>query len=163
MKPDHNTPAANRDFNVPLSVSEMAKVIGLSRSQFNEHVHRGVFPPPVYTTKTRRPFYTPEQQREVVAVRSSRIGVNGEFILFYEQRRHAPSTQASSSGKEVRPAANAAMLDDLMRAISEVGMATATRADVERAAAEVFPTGIPSDLSKVVQPVYLHLRRQGNR
>ena len=55
------------------------------------------------------------------------------------------------------------MLDDLMRALADLEMTTVTRNDVERAVAEAFPTAVPDDLSKVIQPVVLHLRRQGLR
>ena len=163
MKLNHREPWADHDFVMPLSVSEMATVIGLSRSQFNDHVRRGVFPPPVYDINTRRPFYLPDHQRVVVGVRTSRIGVNGKFVLFYDKRQQVASRVSMSRRKEVPSKAVIPLLDDLMRALADLGMTTVTRADVERAAAEAFPSGVPDDLSKVVQPIFVNLRRQGLR
>ena len=37
----------------------------------------GVFPPPVYDLRTRRPHYTEEMQKMCMAVREKNVGVNG--------------------------------------------------------------------------------------
>jgi len=52
-----------------VSVSEMARIVGLSRSRFYGLVNEGVFPPPVYDLRTRRPFYDLDlQQRCLVGM-----------------------------------------------------------------------------------------------
>lgn len=162
MKPARE-PWEHHDYAGPLSVLEMAATVGLSRTQFSEHVRRGVFPPPVYDLRTRRPYYTVEQQRVVIGVRESRIGTNGQYVLFYSRRQH--QTTASKPKVLVRPQSPAAppsLIDDLHRAMTELGLTSVTRKDVEQSVAVVFPGGVP-DLQRAVQPTYLELRRRGVR
>jgi hypothetical protein len=45
-----------------VTVSEMARMVGLSRARFYQLVEAGVFPPPVYCVSTRRPMYVEELQ-----------------------------------------------------------------------------------------------------
>src|SRR5947207_1020675 len=68
-----------------VSVTMMAETVGLSRSRFYDYVRRGVFPCPLYSLATKRPFYTAEAQQVIHEVRQTGIGANGEFVLFYER------------------------------------------------------------------------------
>lgn len=47
-----------------VSVSEMARKVGLSRSRFYDLVRAGVFPQSVYCIRTRRPMFLTEQQAD---------------------------------------------------------------------------------------------------
>lgn len=166
MRPQHD-PWVHHDYAGPLSVQEMAAVIGLSRTQFNEHVRRGVLPPPVYDLVTHRPYYTVEQQRVVIGVRGSRIGINGRYVLFYSRRQQSPPGWKPKPKQAMeRPKSSAAspsFIDDLHRAMGELGLTSLTKTDVEHAVAIAFPGGVPGDLQRAVQPTFLELRRRGVR
>src|ERR1043166_9731973 len=68
-----------------VTVSEMARMVGLSRARFYQLQKAGVFPAPAY--QAGRPVYTEEQQQVCLEVRRKHRGVNGEPVLFYARRR----------------------------------------------------------------------------
>lgn len=72
-----------------ISVSAMAEQVGLSRSMMYIKIEEGIFPPPVYDVETRRPFYTPDLQRQILNTRRTNRGVNGKLCLFYRPRKHS--------------------------------------------------------------------------
>jgi len=136
-----------------VSVTEMSKMIDLSRSRFYDLVERGVFVAPLYSLATRRPHFTAEMQEQNLAARETGIGVNGEYILFYQRR----------SDDEVRPIrstptkAHAGLLDGLR----SLGMADLTQRQVDAAMRVVFPQGTgEADESEVLRNIFRHLRRQ---
>ena len=135
-----------------VSVTAMAKAVGLSRSQFYAYMKRGVFPWPVYSLATRRPFFTAEMQQEILEVRQSGIGCNGEYVLFYERRTpSAPSIQPPS-----RRAPNAGLVEGL----KSLGLSNVTQTQVAAAVAAVYPNGTDGvDEAVVIRSVYRHLRR----
>src|ERR1035437_2145497 len=102
-----------------VSGSEMAKAVGLCRSQFYAYVRRGVFPWPVYSIVTKRPYYTAESQEDIVEARQTGIGCNGEFVLFYEHRPPAPVPAAGP-----RRTSHAALIEGLR----SLGMTNVTNA-----------------------------------
>ena len=134
-----------------VSVTGMAKAIGLSRSRFYDYVRRGVFPWPIYSVATRRPFYTGEMQEDILEARQSGIGCNGEYVLFYERRpvTPAPATapkRTSHSG--------------LIEGLKSLGMTNVTTAQVEAALTSAFPGGVAGqDETSVLRAVYRQLRR----
>src|SRR5271170_5577242 len=67
-----------------VSVSEMARMCGLSRARFYQLQKTGVFPAPLY--QEGRPVYTEEQQAICLEVRKKNRGVNGKPVLFYARR-----------------------------------------------------------------------------
>src|SRR5471030_1670642 len=66
-----------------VTVSEMARMCGLSRARFYQLQHAGVFPSPLYDVSTRRPFYVEELQKVCLEVRRRNCGINGKPVLFY--------------------------------------------------------------------------------
>ena len=77
-----------------VTVSEMARMCGLSRARFYQLQKAGVFPAPVY--RAGRPVYTEDQQQVCLEVRRKNRGVNGVPVLFYARRRPimAPTKKA---------------------------------------------------------------------
>ena len=143
-----------------ISVSSMASAVGLSRSQFYAYVKRGCFPAPVYSLVTKRPFFTMEQQQEIVEVRVTGVGINGEYILFYERRTGEPSI----SPPLIRKVADRnPLIASLIESLMTLGLSKVRSADVERAVSLLYPAGTAGkEVTDVLQPVYRHLRRQGH-
>jgi hypothetical protein len=52
-----------------VSVAEMARMVGLSRARFYQLVGEGIFPSPLYSVHTRRPFFSEEMQAICLEVR----------------------------------------------------------------------------------------------
>jgi hypothetical protein len=69
-----------------VSVTEMARMLGLSRARFYQLQKAGVFPAPVYSLSNRRPIYVEELQKMCLEVRRKNFGVNGRPVLFYASR-----------------------------------------------------------------------------
>lgn len=69
-----------------VSVTEMARLVGLSRARFYQLVKDGVFPHPLYSIHTRRPYFSEEMQQVCLEVRKRNCGINGKPILFYSPR-----------------------------------------------------------------------------
>ena len=52
----------NDDLKAAVSVTEMARMLGMSRSRFYQLIQEGVFLPPIHDVETRRPFFPPKIQ-----------------------------------------------------------------------------------------------------
>ena len=69
-----------------VTVSEMARMVGLSRARFYQLQKAGVFPMPVYDSVSGRPVYIQELQQVCLEVRRRSYGVNGQPVVFYARR-----------------------------------------------------------------------------
>lgn len=140
-----------------VSVTEMARMCGLSRSHFHALVKSGVMPWPIYCLFTRRPMYTRELQAECLAVKASNIGIDGRYVVFYSPR------EESSTGGNPRPRRATAPPDaheSLIEGLRALGMAAITPAQVESALAQCFPAGVNgTDEGVVLRTAWQYLRR----
>jgi len=147
-------PNENR-YKAACSVSAMSKLVGLSRASFYGYVKKGVFMAPVYSVTTKRPFYTAEMQAENIAAKNSGIGVNGEYVLWYERRQPAvppPARQPASRGRY------AGLLD----ALDALGLDKLTAGQVDEAVAANFPDGVEGiEESTLLRVLNRHFRRSG--
>jgi hypothetical protein len=137
-----------------VTVTEMARMVRLSRARFYQLVRAGSFPPPVY--QSGRPVYTQELQEVCLEVRRRNLGVNGEPVIFNARRR------PTSPNQEVpRPSAKKKDIAALLEGLNALGLTTATAAQVEQVTKELFPTGTKGfDRGAVLKAVFLHLRRR---
>jgi hypothetical protein len=140
-----------------VSVSEMARAVGLSRQRFHQLIKAGVFPEPLRDGATGRPYYDESGQQQCLEVRRRNCGVNGKVVLFYA-RRQTPVAPAPRPAKPL-PAADethAAVLDG----VRALGMSQATAALVAAAIRESCPQGTAGvPLGEVVKAVFLRLRQ----
>ena len=122
-----------------VSVSGMARAVGMSRSRFYDHVKRGVFPKPDYSPTTKRPYYTAEAQETIIAVRQTGIACNGEYVVFYE--RLTPRTPPDKAPVKNGIGDTALRhISDLVARLGEVGLSV-TADQVRQAVATCFPNG----------------------
>src|SRR5258707_11185964 len=122
-----------------VSVSEMARLVGLSRQRFHQLVQASVFPQPQRDEATGRPYYDEPTQERCLEVRRRNCGVNGQVVLFYGRRHSAapakpkaPKPKLEPKGKDV-----SALVDGL----NALGLPTATAAQVQRVTEELYPSG----------------------
>lgn len=145
------------DLRAVVTVSEMARMVRLSRARFYQLQKAGVFPQPVYDKG--RPVYTEEMHQVCLEVRRKNRGVNGEPVLFYARRRPVEPTRHKKRADPL-PARNTdipALLDGL----NALGLTTATAAQVVKVTGELFPKGTAGmDQAEVLRAVFLHLKRQ---
>jgi hypothetical protein len=136
-----------------VSVSEMAKMVGLSRARFYQLLDAGVFPTPLRNPSTNRPYFDEQLQRSCLNVRQRNCGINGEPVLFYAKRQTTATTTKKTAGKKPPHA-------DLLDNLKGLGLA-ATTAQVEAAIHVLYPDGtrgIPE--SEIIRGVFLHVKRQ---
>jgi hypothetical protein len=137
-----------------VSVSEMARMVGLSRQRFHQLVQAGVFPQP--QRQDGHPFYDEPTQQQCLEVRRRNCGVNGRIVLFYARRSPAPT-------RPKKPTPAPTPHADLLDGLKALGL-VATAADVGVAVKELFPQGTAGiDGGEVIRAVFLHLRTASRR
>ena len=84
-----------------VNVTQMAKMVGLSRQRFWQLATEGVFLMPIYDIKTRRPFYDEQMQEINLKVRQTNYGLNHRPILFYSRRTPVEAKTRKTHKEEV--------------------------------------------------------------
>ncbi len=137
-----------------VSVSEMARMVGLSRQRF--HQLRGTaFPEPDYNPETNRPFYDEEKQAVCLSVKQRNCGADGKPIIFYSRRSDVGVPRKTR--KPSKPKSN--QHDHIVERLEALGLQSATSAGVGAATKKLFPDGIRDvDDAEVVRTVFLHLQ-----
>jgi len=134
-----------------VSVSSVCRLLQMSRSQFYFHVNRGTFGVPLRLPSNQRPYYTAAMVEDIIKARETGIGVNGEYVLFYD--RH-PKAEV----KDAKPDHTA-----LLEGLGALGLTSTTAAQVESAMAVCFPKGTTGqDEANVLRVVFRHLKRAGS-
>jgi predicted DNA-binding transcriptional regulator AlpA len=130
-----------------VSVSAVCRQLGMSRSQFYLHVSRGTFHSPLRLPSNQRPYYTASMLEDIVQARETGVGVNGEYVLFYE-RLTVPKSEAKQDHST------------LVEGLKNLGLVGVTSAQVEAAMSFCFPKGSRGhDESNVLRTVFRHLKR----
>jgi hypothetical protein len=143
-----------------VTVSEMARMCGLSRARWYQLCKAGIFPNPLRDDETGRPYYTEELQKICLEVRRRNLGLNGKPILFYARR--VPMTlQTSNPRKAKAPAPKGEQYHEIIETLIGLGLGGVTSAQVGVAVKELYPKGMAGvDQSDVVRAIFLHMRRR---
>ena len=121
------------------SVIEMIRTLDLSPTRFYQLIDRGIFPPPIYDLRTKRPFYNFELQQSCLEVRESNIGFNGQYILFYSPRK---SKQGNNSEKSSRKSKGQnSLMDEFAETLGRMGLSI-DAAKVGTAIEKLYPDGM---------------------
>lgn len=137
-----------------VTISEMARMVGLSRARFYQLQKAGVFPQPRIDESKKRPFYDEEAQKCCLDVRRKNVGVNGQVVLFYAKRQPIRPTRAKASPKKGKHA-------ELIEAVESLGLNNVTAEQVEQALVETFGSCTPDvERGAAVRAVFLHLKRR---
>lgn len=132
-----------------VTVSAVCRQLGMSRSQFYLHVGRGTFHPPLRLPSNQRPYYTASMVEDIVKARDTGVGVNGEYVLFYDRQQIQGSGESQDHSS-------------LIEGLKNLGLAGVTHQQVEAALALCFPKGSQrNDESDILRTVFRHLKRSG--
>ena len=133
-----------------VTLSFLCRLLKMSRSQFYFHIRRGTFSAPLRLPSNNRPYYTASMVEDIIKARETGVGVNGEYVLFYER-------QAKAEVKEAKPDYTA-----LLEGLGALGLTSITAEQVEAALAVCFPKGTNGqDEANVLRVVFRHLKRAG--
>jgi hypothetical protein len=131
-----------------VTVSEMCRMLNLSRSRFYQLVREGVFPTADHDPISDRPFYNEEKQLACLAVRRTNRGVNQKPVLFYATRCDDGIRKKNKRQKSVPT-----IYRDLVDLLAGANV-TASVAVVQEIVGREFPNGIQGiDLGTVVKAV----------
>ncbi len=163
----NNDPPTKRS----VSVSEMARMLGLSRARFYQLMSEGVFPQPERNPQTNRPYFDQEQQKLCLLVRQTNQGANGRTVLFYGRRldrssmpqrppaRRYPSTRARKKQAARRQADHT--IDELRHGLKQLGLTEITAAQIRQALSEAYPDGHQQvGTAELLSSVFRHLKCQ---
>ena len=141
-----------------VSVAEMSRMVGLSRSRFYQLVGT-TFPYPLYDVGTHRPFFNEELQQVCMDVRRRNVGINGKPIFFHCRGGNAPLPKRKA--KTTKPN----QYVDLREGLEALGLA-ATADQVAVSMRFLYPNGVGvATEDDVLRTVYHHIKRQvtGNK
>jgi hypothetical protein len=141
-----------------ISVTEMSRILGLSRGHFWFLAKTtGIFPMPVYHIRTRRPIYTAELQQVCQRVKATHVGLNGEYYAFNSPRKNnlqKPKSRGSAKANGRRTGKFA----ELTGALRELGLET-TDSQIQKAVDQLYPSGFENCDGVVIRAVFQHIRR----
>jgi hypothetical protein len=141
-----------------VSISEMARMVGLSRSRFHQLIGT-TFPWPLYDVSTRRPFYDEMLQHSCLEARRRNCGIDGKPVLFYSRR----TINFVRQPNKIKPPKHN-QHTDLLDGLKGLGLVNVTAAQVDEAVKKLFPHWEEgSDQSGVLRVVFLHLKRQNTK
>lgn len=142
-----------------VTVAEMARMVGLSRSRFYQLIG-SAFPEP-NRDDAGRPYFDEDQQRTILEVRRRNCGIDGKPVLFYAPRNSVPV--ASSRRRPAAKPASTSQHTDIIEGVRALGLTTITAAQVEQAIRESFPDGTERvDPGEIIRAVFLSAKRQNS-
>ena len=126
----------------------------MSRSQVYVHIRKKTFHAPLRLASNNRPYFTASMVEDIIKARETGVGVNGEFVIFYERQ---PTTTKIEDKKT--KADHSAIVEGL----SLLGLTSVTTEQVEAAITACFPKGSTGqDEASVLRTVFRHLKRSGS-
>jgi hypothetical protein len=156
----------NKMSNLPtvLSVSQMAKVLQISRARFYQCLAAGYFLKPQYTEETRRPYYTAEMAEANLNAKRTNVGVNGKICLFYHPRSDSFSPTPKISGpKTTKEKTDKNAYADLMEGLAALGLSGITSSQIQSALSHCYPDGYQNIAEgEVLKSLYLYIKCQNS-
>ncbi len=156
-----------------VTVVEMSRLVGLSRTRFRQLVAAGVFPSPKRNAETGRPFFDAEAQQACLSVRAKNCGMNGQPILFYARRavpHPSPAASRPQSAQRSKPrqrkattpaASGRSEAVALVNGLQQLGLSEVSDKNAADALRACFPNGTEGQPSnEVLLAVFRHLLRR---
>lgn len=141
-----------------ITVSKMCSLLGMSRSQFYWHVRKGTFHSPPKLSNGR-PYYNASQVEDNLRAKELGIGVNGEYVLFYE-RDPEPTKSATATPPPPKPRQDHSELVDGLVALGLSGLTTSM---IATAVEQCYPDGTAGlEHNDILRTVFRHLKRTGS-
>ena len=138
------------DLKAVCTVTELAKKLSLSKARFYQLQKTGVFPQPIYCTRTKRPFYPLELQRKCIEIRTTGIGHNGQLVIFYTSRQSRSKKPQSRSDYKY---------EEVTNALKKMGLSV-TSNKVKNAVKTLYPEGLAQcpDEGMVIRDLFRYFK-----
>ena len=143
------------EHNQVVSVTEMARMLGMSRSRLYQLIKQGVLLAPIHDVHTKRPFYNSDMIARNLEAKRTNCGINGKPMLFYSPRKERPQRASRAQRQH-----NRSTHTDLIEGLKALGV-EATEAAVNSALRTLYPAdrGALVDEGERLREVFRHLRR----
>jgi hypothetical protein len=127
----------NGELKEVYSVTELAAILGLSRTRLYQLKREGVFPLPVYCPYTRRPFYTVDLVKQCLKIRQTGRGFNGRSIIFYRRLKKNGEQQIQNEDERREQ-----FYIDVMRFLKINLGENLTNSETKRLVSALYPNGL---------------------
>jgi predicted site-specific integrase-resolvase len=134
-----------------ITLQELCDQLGISKTRYYQLQRKGVFPAP--QRAGNRPVFDQNLTQQCVEVVRSRVGINGEPILFNAKRKQEAVQKRSTTAK--------AKHDDLIASLASLGL-TVNKETVAAAIASLPNSGADLDEAALIKAVFLILKKQGH-
>ncbi len=135
-----------------VSITEISKMVQLSRARFYQLLQSGFFPKPLYDDRSKRPYYDLELQQKCLECRQSGIGTDNSYMLFYSPRKKG--TVSHLRKKKVDPA-----LKELTETLESMGLET-TIEQVQKSLSELYPDGTEGiEQGVIIRELFRYLKK----
>ena len=150
--------------NIPayINMSNMAKLMNLSRSRLYQLVDQGVLLKPVYLSNNKRPVYAREMVVRNLEVKHNNVGINGEIVMFYSARTSTTAKpkkiiKKSTDQKMVSSDKHADMID----ALESLGLDDINSSNIDSVIHKCFPDGTKNiSENDILREVFRHMKRR---
>ena len=134
-----------------VSMTEIAKMLQLSRARFYQLLEQGFFPKPLYDERSKRPYYDLALQKKILESRKSGIGVDGSFMLFYSPRKK--ETVSHIRKQKIDP-----VVKEFVETLQEMGLQTTVK-QVQQGLTEIYPDGVgDQEQGVVIRELFRYLK-----
>ena len=141
-----------------VSVTEMAKMAGLSRARFYQLVKKGAFPTPDKDQISGRSCYLAEKQQQILESRRKNCGIDGKPILFYSRRSDSGKPKIKSVSLKLQSKA----ITNILESLTSLNVKISTE-KLQSLLMESYPQGIDQiDPGEVVRTLFLRIKRQNS-
>ena len=140
-----------------VSIQQLCSLLSISRSRYYQLVNAGYLAPPVYSTDTKRAYFTRELAEKNLSVVKNNVGLNGKVCLFYHTRRRTGKMPTSpvKSPNQVPSKKADSTCQELTEQLSLLGLKNLKSAQVEMVISKLYPEGIQNlDEGEVLKTVY---------
>ena len=152
--------ASNSCRKSAVSVLEMARIMGLSRSRFYQLMGSGKIPAPVYNPKTRRPFYDQTLQKICLKIKQTGIAYDNTIIMFNTARQTTQKRPQKPDVTQTIESPTDNKYSDIVEALAEMGVRTNVEA-VGKAIKQIYPNGQDDvDEGVMLRDLFRHLRKK---
>jgi predicted DNA-binding transcriptional regulator AlpA len=134
-----------------ITLQELCEQLGISRSRYHQLQKQGIFPAPQRTSSSRPVFDNTLAQQCLDVVRT-RVGINGEPVLFNAKRKQEPTKKRATLVK--------GKYDGLVAALASLGL-PATPQQVSLALAQLPNHGDDLDEPSLIRAVFLEVKKAG--
>ena len=136
-----------------VSVNEICRMVGLSRSRFYQLLDSGFFPKPLYDERSNRLYFDAALQKQILESRHSGIGVDGSYMLFYSPRKKEGQSKKSKNSRKTD-----SVFQEFTETLENMGLDCSEK-DVSAALSELYPDGVENiDQGLIIRELYRFLK-----